>query len=163
MAPPVEDSEAQGAAIGAFLGRGDPEWTVAWRPFFADASPDWSDDTIDPLLETIGEGEGDSVAARLARIREAANDDTDPYGDDVADAEADDFAQTDAEEPAAEEADAVESAPEAARTFEPNDDDDAAEAAIFDAIRHEMDQPEPVHEAVEDEDAEDAEDARLPY
>jgi len=157
---PVEDSEAQGAAIARFSGA-ETGMDGGVAAFFADASPDWSDDTIDPLLETIGEGEGDSVAARLARIREAANDDTDPYGDDVADAEADDFAQTDAEEPAAEEADAVESAPEAARTFEPNDDDDAAEAAIFDAIRHEMDQPEPVHEAVEDEDAEDAEDARL--
>jgi hypothetical protein len=52
--------------------------------FFADSSPEWSTDTTDPLLETIGADEGDSVAERLARIREAANDDTDPQGGDIA-------------------------------------------------------------------------------
>jgi pilus assembly protein FimV len=51
--------------------------------FFADSSPEWSTDTTDPLLDTIGADEGDSVAERLARIREAANDDTDPLAADV--------------------------------------------------------------------------------
>jgi pilus assembly protein FimV len=51
--------------------------------FFADSSADWSTDTTDPMLETIGEDETDSLAERLARIREAANDDADPYRTDA--------------------------------------------------------------------------------
>lgn len=40
--------------------------------FFADTSADWADDTTDPLLDPLDGSDGDSVAARLARIRDAA-------------------------------------------------------------------------------------------
>jgi pilus assembly protein FimV len=59
--------------------------------FFSETSPDWSADTIDPMLDTISDGEEDSVAARLARIREAATSEIEP-----ADAEVDDLPEHDA-------------------------------------------------------------------
>jgi pilus assembly protein FimV len=123
--------------------------------FFADSSPEWSTDTTDPLLETIGADEGDSVAERLARIREAANDDTDPQGGDIAeeieDAEAVEDAATHDDEDAlagidtAEPADMVDDeddgmAPEFPDVSEPESEPDAESEPV--AERDEADAPE---------------------
>ncbi|MCU4653978.1 hypothetical protein N8I71_14125 [Roseibacterium sp. SDUM158016] len=56
--------------------------------FFAGADPAWSEDAPEALLDTTDETEDDSVAARLARIREAAKaeadlDETEAAGEDA--------------------------------------------------------------------------------
>jgi hypothetical protein len=134
--------------------------------FFADTSPEWDTDTTDPLLDTIGEEEGDTVAARLARIREAANDDAEPYGDSGS-AEAEDAVEIDAA-PLAEQAPAEmvgEDADEVAEAETPGIDveTDDTEARLLDAIHQQMDAPtsesgeaEEVADAVLSAEAEDA-------
>ncbi|MDG4648561.1 hypothetical protein P6F26_08895 [Roseibacterium sp. SDUM158017] len=52
--------------------RGAPTGEDSIEAFFAEAGPAWHEDTPELLLDTIDDGDADSVAFRLARIREAA-------------------------------------------------------------------------------------------
>jgi hypothetical protein len=72
------------AAAMAAANRGDEDEETPAAPsedsieaFFADASPDWNEEPPEVLTDTIDEAEEDSIAARLARIRQAARTEED--------------------------------------------------------------------------------------
>ncbi len=157
-----EDEDGQGLPVHGI----DASADGGVAAFFADSSPDWDTDTTDPLLETIGDDEGDTVASRLARIREAANDDAEPIGEASIEDSDDAVEIEEAPEPSAD--DVAEAA-----LAEVSDDTDAetnveelsgsadAEAELLDAIHKQMgedaDEAVAADDAPSDEDAADAE------